>query len=334
VIITLSELAAAIGAELVGDGSIQVGSANTLEAARPGQVSFLSNPKYARQVETTKASAVVVAPHIKTGGINLLRHKNPYYAFMQAVVTLHGYRRHPHAGIHPRANVDPTATIGEGSVVYPGVYVGPRCRIGRDCILYPNAVIYDDCVLGDRVIIHANASIGQDGYGFATHKAADGEIVHEKIPQIGNVVIEDDVEICSNATVDRAALGSTVIGKGSKLGDLVTIGHNARVGAHTLLVAQVGIAGSTILGHHVTMGGQVGVAGHLKIGDGATVAAGTGIMQDVEEKAIMIGTPAMPASQARRVYAIFTQLPDLLARVKKLEGGSTASVEPEPPSEV
>jgi len=330
---TLSELAAAIGAELVGDGSLLIDSANTLEAARAGQVSFLSNPKYSKQVETTKASAVVVSPHFKMPGVNLLRHKNPYYAFMQAVVKLHGYRKHPHSGIHPRATVDSSATIGEGSVLYPGVYVGPRARVGRDCILYPNVVIYDDCVLGDRVIIHANTSIGQDGYGFATHKGADGEVAHHKIPQIGNVVIEDDVEIAANATIDRAALGSTIIGEGSKLGDLITIGHNARVGAHCLLVAQVGIAGSTILGHHVTMGGQVGVAGHLKIGDGATVAAGTGIMQDVDEKAIMIGTPAMPASQARRVYAIFTQLPELLARVKKLETGSAGSDEPEPPAE-
>ena len=194
-------------------------------------------------------------------------------------------------------------------------------------------MIYDDCVLGDRVIIHANASIGQDGYGFATHKGLDGEIVHHKIPQIGNVVIEDDVEIGANATIDRAALGSTIIGKGTKVGDLITIGHNRAGWMHCLLVAQVGIAGSTVLGHHVTMGGQVGVAGHLKIGDGATVAAGTGIMQDVDDKAIMIGTPAMPASQARRVYAIFTQLPDLLARVRKLETGGSDSVEPQPPAE-
>ncbi len=183
------------------------------------------------------------------------------------------------------------------------------------------------------MIIHANTSIGQDGYGFATHKGADGEVAHHKIPQIGNVVIEDDVEICANATIDRAALGSTLIGRGSKLGDLVTVGHNARIGAHCLLVAQGAIAGSTVLGHHVTMGGQVGVAGHLKIGDGATFAAQAGVMQDVDEKAIMIGSPAMPASHARRVYAIFTQLPDLVARVKKLEQGADASVEPEPPAE-
>lgn len=330
---TLAELAAAIGAELIGDGSQQIDSANTLEAARHGQVSFLSNPKYSRMVENTKASAVVVAPNVKAPGVALLKHNNPYYAFMLAVEKLHGHRKHPHAGVHPRANIDPTATIGQGTVVYPGVYVGPRTTVGRDCILYPNVVIYDDCVLGDRVIIHANTSIGQDGYGFATHKGPDGEVAHHKIPQIGNVIIEDDVEICSNATIDRAALGSTIIGKGSKLGDLVTIGHNARVGAHCLLVAQGGIAGSTTLGHHVTMGGQVGVAGHLKIGDGATIAGQTGVMMDVEDKSILIGTPAMPASHARRVYAIFTQLPDLVARVKKLEQGSANSADSEPPDE-
>ena len=332
--ITLDELARALGAELVGNGSIEIESANTLDAAGPGQISFLSNPRYNKQLETTRASAVVVAPNIKSAAVPLLKHKNPYYAFAQAVVRLHGYRQHPHAGIHPRANVDPSAVIGENTVIYPGVYVGPRTRIGRDCILYPNAVIYNDCLIGNRVIIHANASIGQDGYGFAPNKNADGEIVHHKIPQVGNVVIEDDVEIGANATVDRAALGSTTIGRGSKLGDLVTIGHNAKIGAHCLLVPQVGISGSATLGHHVTLGGQVGVTGHLKIGDGVMVGAQSGVMDDVDDKAIVIGSPAMPAAQARRVYSIFTQLPELVARVKKLEEGDSASTEPEPQADV
>jgi UDP-3-O-[3-hydroxymyristoyl] glucosamine N-acyltransferase len=336
--ITLAELAIAIGAELAGDGAIEIESANTLDAARPGQISFLSNPRYTKMLQTTKASAVVVAPNVKAAGIPLLKHRNPYFAFSQAVIKLHGYRKHPHEGIHPRAYVDPTATIGENSVLYPGVYVGPRAKIGRDCILYPNVVIYNDCIVGDRVIIHANASIGQDGYGFAPNKDATGEIVHHKIPQVGNVILEDDVEIGANATVDRAALGSTIIGRGSKLGDLVTVGHNAKLGAHCLLVPQTGISGSTTLGHHVTMAGQSAVAGHLKIGDGATIGAQSGVIDDVEDKAIMIGSPAMPASHARRVYAIFTQLPELLARVKKLEGGgnsgSIASAAPEPPAEV
>jgi UDP-3-O-[3-hydroxymyristoyl] glucosamine N-acyltransferase len=332
--LTLAELAEAIGAELHGDGSVLIDSAATLETARAGQISFLSNPRYAKHLESTAASAAVVAPQIKPrGSIVLLKHKNPYYAFMLVVVKLHGHRQHPFAGIHPRANVDLTATVGEGTIIYPGVFVGPRTTIGRDCILYPNAVIYDDCILGDRVIVHANASIGQDGYGFATQKGPDGVAAHHKIPQIGNVILEDDVEIGANATVDRAALGSTIIGRGSKLGDLVTIGHNARVGPHALLVAQGGIAGSTTLGHHVTLAGQVGVAGHLKVGDGATVGAQAGIITDVDAGATLMGSPAMPASHARRVYSIFTQLPELLERVKKLEEGEPDGEKSESPSQ-
>jgi len=330
---TLKELAVAIGAEVVGDGSIEIESVNTLDAAGPGEISFLANVRYNKQLETTGASAVIVAPNVRAGGIALLRHKNPYYAFSQAVVKLHGYRKQHQSGIHPRANIDPVATIGENTIVYPGVYVGPRTKIGRDCILYPNVVIYEDCIIGDRVIIHANASIGQDGYGFAPAKNAGGEVIHHKIPQIGNVVIEDDVEIGANATVDRAALGSTIIGKGSKLGDLVTVGHNARLGPGCLLVPQVGISGSTTLGHHVTMGGQSAVAGHLKIGNGVSIAGQAGVIEDAEDNTILIGAPAMPGSQARRVYAIFRNLPELVARVKKLEEGGSASAEAEPTAE-
>ena len=193
--------------------------------------------------------------------------------------------------------------------------------MGRDCILYPNVVVYDDCVLGDRVIVHAGTCIGQDGYGFASHKDADGTVRHHKIPQVGNVVIEDDVEIGSNCAIDRAALGSTVVGAGSKLGALVTLGHGTRVGAHALIVAQVGIAGSATLGHHVTLAGQVGVAGHLRLGDNVTVGAQSGIIADVPPASVVVGTPAMPIVRSRRVYSIFTQLPELLERIKKLEEG-------------
>jgi UDP-3-O-[3-hydroxymyristoyl] glucosamine N-acyltransferase len=312
--LTLAELAERIGAELVGDPAVPVSSANTLEGAQAGQISFLANSKYAKQLTTTNASAVIVAASITSDRVALLRSKDPYYTFRQAVVALYGFRKHPHAGIHPAAHVDPSATIGPGTVVYPGAYVGPRTTVGQDCILYPNCVIYDDCVIGDRVIIHANATIGADGYGFATQKG-----VHHKIPQIGNVVLEDDVEIGANATVDRAALGSTRIGNGSKLGDLVTIGHNTDVGPGALLVAQVGIAGSCTLGHHVTMAGQVGVAGHLHIGDNSTIGAQSGIITDVPEQSTLVGAPAMPLQHARRVYLRFTQLPELADRIKKLE---------------
>jgi len=311
---TLKQLAERIGAELSGDGEVLIESANTLEDATEGQISFLSNPKYEKQLETTNAAAVIVSPGVKSDRVALLKAKDPYYAFAQAVIMLHGYREHPHDGISPAAHVDPTATVGEGTVIYPGVYVGPHVKIGRDCILYPNAVVYDHCVIGDRVILQANCTIGQDGYGFATHQG-----VHHKIPQIGNVVIEDDAEIGAGSTVDRAALGSTVVGKGSKLGALVTLGHNVKLGPHALVVAQCGVAGSTSLGHHVTMAGQVGVAGHLKIGDNVVIGAQAGIVNSIPDQSTMLGSPAMPISHARRVAAVFVQLPELSQRVKHLE---------------
>ena len=317
--LTLKELAERIGAEPVGDPALVIQSAGTLEDATAGQVTFLANSKYLKHLETTQASAVIVAPNVTSERLALLRTKDPYFAFSQAVVALHGYRRHPHEGIHPKAHVDPTATVGENSVLYPGVYVGPRARIGCDCILYPNVVVYDDCVLGDRVTLHANCSIGHDGFGFATHKEPGGQAMHYKIPQVGNVVIEDDVELGAGCAIDRATLGSTVIGKGTKFSNLVSIGHGARIGPHGLLVGLVGIAGSVKIGHHATLAGQVGIAGHIEIGDGVTVGAQSGVINDVPDGATLVGSPAMPASHARRVYTVFQQLPELLERIRKLE---------------
>ncbi|HVT87902.1 MAG TPA: UDP-3-O-(3-hydroxymyristoyl)glucosamine N-acyltransferase [Tepidisphaeraceae bacterium] len=311
----LDELARQIDAEVVGDGSLEVNTVSTLDDAQPGQISFLANAKYQKQLEATKASAVIVAKSISSNNrLTLLKTSDPYFAFRQAVVLLHGYRQHPHEGVHPKAHVEETATIGKGTVIYPGAYIGPRVWIGQDCIIYPNVVIYDDTFIGDRVIIHGGTAIGQDGFGFSTHKG-----VHHKIPQIGNVVVEDDVEIGSNCTIERAALGSTLIGTGTKIDNLVVIGHGAKVGPHCLLVAQTGIAGSVTIGHHVTMGGQVGIAGHLKVGDNVTIAAKAGVMSDVPDQTVMMGIPAMAASQARRVYLLFTQLPEMAERLKQLE---------------
>jgi UDP-3-O-[3-hydroxymyristoyl] glucosamine N-acyltransferase len=313
---TVDELAREIGAEVVGDGSASVLSAATLEDALPGQISFLANAKYARQIETTRASAVIVAPSVKPANekITLLKTADPYYAFMKAVVRLHGHRRHPFEGIHPQAHIDPSATIAQGTIIYPGAYVGPRVKIGRDCILYPNAVIYEECIIGDRVIIHASSVIGADGYGFATHK---GE--HHKIPQIGNVIVEDDVEIGAGCSIERAALGSTIIGHGTKIDQLVVVGHGSKIGPHCLIVAQTGIAGSVTLGHHVTLAGQTGVSGHLKIGNQVTVGAQSGIISDIDDQQTVVGSPAMQVSHARRVYMLFTQLPELDKRIKALE---------------
>jgi UDP-3-O-[3-hydroxymyristoyl] glucosamine N-acyltransferase len=310
----LDELAQAIDAELVGDPAIEVNSVAELEVAKPGQISFLSNQRYGKLLETTSASAVIAHPRTTNPRLAILKTKDPYFAFRQTVVLLHGYRKHPFSGIHPKANIDPTATIGENTIIYPGTFVGPKAKVGRDCIIYPNVVIYDNCVLGDRVIVHAGSVIGQDGFGFASSK---GE--HFKIPQTGNVIIEDDVEIGANCAIARAALGSTVIGKGTKIDALVIIGHGATIGPHGLLVAQVGVAGSTAIGHHATVGGQVGIAGHLKIGDNVSVAAQSGIVNDVDDQTIVMGSPAMQASYARRVYTLFTQLPQIVERIKAIE---------------
>ena len=323
--VTLTELASHIGAQIDGDpeqGEQTVNRCATLDEAGDGDLSFLSNPKYIKQVESTGASAVVVAPGVAiSGGAKavILRAKNPYHAFTQAMVRLHGYRQHPHAGIHPKAHVDPTASVGEGSVLYPGVFVGPNARVGRDCILYPNVVVYDGCVIGDRVTIHASATIGQDGFGFATNKDADGVVRHHKIPQVGHVRIEDDVEIGAGSTIARGSLSTTVIGQGTKLDSAVVVGHGTKIGAHGLLVAQVGIAGSVSVGKYVTLAGQVGIAGHLKIGDAVTVAAKSGVATDIPDQSTVIGSPAIPIMQGRRVYALQTMLPAIVDRLRKVE---------------
>ncbi|MBA3273988.1 MAG: UDP-3-O-(3-hydroxymyristoyl)glucosamine N-acyltransferase [Chthoniobacterales bacterium] len=311
----LDELAKLINAEVIGEGSIKITSASTLDDARAGQISFLANAKYATSLETTQASAVIVAPSVQVRtSAALLRTPEPYYAFTRAMIALHGYRKHPFAGVHPRAFVDESATIGEKTIVYPGAFIGPRVKIGRDCIIYANVSIYDDCRLGDRVTIHSGTVIGVDGFGYAT---VHGE--HTKIPQIGNVVIEDDVEIGANCTIDRATLGSTVIGSGTKTSNIIAVGHNTKVGPGGLIVALVGIAGSTTIGHHVTIGGQAGVAGHLKIGDNVTIAGQSGVTSNIPDQRTVMGMPAMPVHHGRRVLALFTQLPEIIERVKTLE---------------
>jgi UDP-3-O-[3-hydroxymyristoyl] glucosamine N-acyltransferase len=321
----LSQLAQTINADLEGDGNLDVSSCASLDSAGPGQVSFVASPKYAAKLGETKASAVVVSPQTKrpASGVALLKAKDPYFAFRNAVVALHGFRQHPQWSnnqlISPLAYVDPTATIGPGTVVYPFVFVGPRVRVGRDCILYPSVTLYDDTILGDRVILHAGCSIGHDGFGHATHALPGQAPAHHKIPQTGPAIIEDDVELGANCSVDRATVGTTVIGRGTKFSNNVVIGHGTKVGPHNLFVAQVGLAGSVTTGAYVVMGGQVGVAGHLKIADQVQIGAQSGVMEDLEEKGTYIGSPTMPGSVARRVLTHFLNLDELAKRIKELE---------------
>lgn len=336
---TLAELCAVlqrhgIAAELVGDPDLPITGVATLEDAAAGQITFLSNPKYERLLDRTKASAVVLKPDQPADGVpNLIRTQDPYAAITALIVEIHGYRRHRSispdaartmidpsatigegASIYPGVTIDHDATIGANAVIYPGCYIGPRCRIGESVLLYPNVVIYDDCILGDRVTIHAGTVIGQDGLGYAP---VGGKWV--KIPQIGIVELGDDVEIGANCAIDRATLGRTRIGSGTKFSDLIAIGHGTQIGEHCLFVAQVGIAGSVTVGSNVTMAGQAGVVGHISVGDNATIGAKAGVTNSVPAGETVLGQPAVPITEAKRRIIHAAHLPELSKTVKRLE---------------
>ncbi len=328
---TVGELAAWVGGEVIGDPDLKVTSGATLELARPGQVTFLANAKYALLVKETRASAVVVPEAMECAAAQIVT-GNPYYAFTRILVLLHGHREYLRGGISPQAQIDPSATlgadvtvnahavvsaearIGRGTVLYPGVFVGPGVEIGEDCVLLPHVAIYERCQVGNRVIIHAGACVGHDGLGYSTHQG-----VHHKIPHIARAVIEDDVEIGANASIERGSLHDTVVGTGSKLGSLVAVGHGVRIGAHTLMVAQTGIAGSTRIGHHCVMAGQVGIAGHLEIGNHVTIAAQSGVSQNIPDGERVFGTPAFEMNKAVEAAAVYKRLPELRQTLRELE---------------
>lgn len=328
---TLGRLAEYVGGKVLGDESIKISSAATLENAASGDITFLTNHRYTNQLKTTKASAVVVAKEVECPAA-LLISDDPYYAFRQIIVLLHGHRKHPQTGISPKASIAKTAKlgknchvhnfvtisdntkIGSSCILYPGVFIGPETEIGDDCILYPNVVVYEKCKIANNVIIQANATIGEDGFGFATHKGR-----HHKIPHIGMVIIEDDVEIGSNCAIERGTLSNTVIGEGSKIGDTVVIGHGTKIGPHCLLVAQVGIAGSAALGHHCVLGGQAGIVGHINIGNDVKIGAQSGVINDVPDGAAIFGSPAIDVRKAKRAYSLIEYLPDMQKTIRKLK---------------
>ncbi len=329
---TLGELAKYVGGRVSGDPNLQISSVATLTRAGAGDISFLANAKYEKLLLTTKASAVIVGKETLNTAVPLLVAEDPYYAFMQIVVLLHGYRKHKKVGISPKAIISDSAKIGvdchihdyvtiadeakigNNCIIYSGAYIGEKTQIGNDCIIYPNVTIYEDCKIGNRVIINAGAAIGEDGFGFATHKG-----IHHKIPHIGSVIIEDDVEIGACCGIERGTLGDTVIGQGTKMGDLVAIGHGARVGAHCLLVAQVGIAGSTTLGHHCVVGGQAGIAGHLSIGNNVTIAAQAGVIGNIADGQIVVGAPAIESNLGKRAYSLIEHLPQIRQELHNIE---------------
>lgn len=344
----LDALARALGCTLEGDGSAEVTGAAPIETAGPGDLTFLHHPRYQPHLTTTRAAAVILAPGAGRPPCPALRHENPYFAFAAALRLL--FPEGPRwSGVHPQAAVAPTvrlgagvavgafaviedgAAVGEETQVGPQVYIGRGSRIGRACLLYPQVVIREGVEVGDRVIVHSGAVVGGDGFGYAR----DARGTFHKVPQVGRVIIEDDVELGANVTVDRATLGVTRIGRGTKIDNLVQIAHNVVVGADTVIVAQAGIAGSTQVGRQVTIAGQAGLVGHLRIGDRCVIGSQAGVAEDLPAGTMVLGTPALPHMVAKRIFAAWARLPDLLRRVRDLErqregGGGQAGGQEEP----
>jgi len=329
---TLGELAEYVGGHVCGDPNVKISSASTLGRAGEGDISFLVNRKYQKQLQITKASAVIVGTETIDTTVPLLVADDPYYAFMQIIVLLHGHRKHKKVGIRPQASISDSAKvgadchihdfaiiadeakIGDCCIIYPCAYIGRGVQIGNDCVIYSNVTIYDNCKIGNRVIINSNSTIGTDGFGYASHNGA-----HHKIPQIGSVVIEDDAEIGSCCGIERGTLGDTIISQGSKLGNLVTIGHGAKIGPHCLLVAQAGIAGSATLGHHCIVGGQANVIGHVNVGNNVTIAAQAGVINNIPDGQVVLGTPAIEAAQGKLAYNMIQYLPEMRQSIQDLQ---------------
>jgi UDP-3-O-[3-hydroxymyristoyl] glucosamine N-acyltransferase len=328
----LGDLAAAIDCQLEGDGSIEVARVAAIDDAGPGDVTFLANSKYTSHVAASRASAIIAPCDLAGLPCAVLRSTNPYLAFARATRVLNPATR-PEPGTHRLAVVSPAATLEEGvsigpfAVVEAGARIGARCIIhahsvighgavlGPDCLLHTRVSIRERVVIGARCVIQDGAVVGSDGFGFAHRE--DG--THEKIPQVATVVIEDDVEIGANTTIDRPAVGETRIKAGTKIDNLVQIAHGVLVGRNSLLAAQVGIAGSTVVGESVMLGGQVGVAGHVTVGDRVKASAKTGVTGNVPADAFITGYPHMQNLDWRKAYAVVRKLPELRRQLLDLE---------------
>jgi UDP-3-O-[3-hydroxymyristoyl] glucosamine N-acyltransferase len=328
----LSQIALKIGCRMVGDEDVDILRVAGIDDAGPGDLTFVSNRKYVSHIKSTKASAIILGEDIPPAGIPTLRTEDPYLAFARALELFY-VPLPPEVGIHPTAVVAEEAEIGPDVSIGAYAVIGKGCRIGAGSVIYPHVVLYpnvaignktvlhslvtvrEHCRIGNRVILQNGVVVGSDGFGFAPTK--DGTFY--KNCQSGRVVIEDDVEVGANTTIDRAAVGDTVIRQGAKLDNLVQIGHGAQVGEHSVLAAQVGLAGSTRLGRGVWVGGQAGFAGHLEVGDKAVITAQSGTSHDIPAGAVMSGSPAFANAAWLRSTVAFSKLPDLVRKVRELE---------------
>src|SRR5579883_1215586 len=328
---TAAEIAAQLQGQVRGDGSVVLHSFASADRARAGDLTFAENETYFQRADGSAASAILVDGDFTSDRKTLIKVPNARIAFARVLGIFFPEPAyppgiHPTAVVAPSAQVDATAHVGPYCVVGEQVKLGPRVvlqggnhvgfqsQLGEGTNIFPNVTIYPRTQIGQRVRIHSGTVIGSDGFGYVFDQGQ-----HRKVPQVGNVVIGDDVEIGANVTVDRGALGPTTIGRGTKIDNLVQIAHNVSIGDHSLVVAQVRIAGSSKLGNYVILGGQVGIAGHLKIGNQVTIAAKAGVMRDVQDGEKLLGQPAIPDRQAKRQVIAIQQLPDLIRRVRELE---------------
>ena len=333
---TAATIAGFLKGDIEGNPDIKVNTIAKIEEGQPGALSFLANPKYEHYIYETKSSIVLVNRSFAASAkisATLIRVENAYEAFA-SLLRLVDQARPRKKGIHPSAVIESSAKIGsdvfigpftyvgenciigDGCSVYPQVYIGDNTKLGNNCTINPGVKIYHDCILGEGCTIHAGTVIGSDGFGFAPQ--SDNEFM--KIPQLGNVILEDHVEIGANVTIDRATMGSTIIRKGVKLDNLIQIAHNVEVGENSVMAAQTGISGSTKVGKNCMFGGQVGLAGHLKIANGTKIGAQGGILGDVkEENTAIIGSPAIEVKQFLRSSVIFKKLPEMKVKIDSLE---------------
>ena len=348
---TVEQLAELVHGRLVGDGSVSIRSARPVAEAGPGDITFIENDRFAKLLRASPASAAIVGPHFSLGqreveqSLAVIEVDDPMAAFLAVRTHLIGEHKTRWTGIHPQAWVAPTAQIGadvaiypfayvgdgaivgDGTTLHPGAVIGEGCKIGRDCIVHPNAVLYRDVTLGDRVEIHAGSVLGGDGFGY---RQVDGR--HVKVPHTGRLEIENDVEVGSNSTIDRATFETTRIGEGTKIDNLVMIGHNNQIGRHNLLCGQVGISGSCKTGDYVVMAGQAGIKDKTQIGHRVIVGAQAGVHRNIADGQNVLGSPAIPVREQRRLFQMIARLPEMHRQLRDLAAqieAVTALVSPE-----
>ena len=330
--ITLTQIKELAGGELYGAADTRISGVSSLELAGPGDLAYVASDQFLNAALASRASALVVGRPIETLKAPQLVVANPAYSFAliaQRFFTVpyvprgiateairgHDVQIGPEVSFWPFVTVGDRARIGARVTLYPGVFIGAESAVGDDSVLYPNVVVREGCTVGARVIIHSGTVIGSDGFGYVQHQGR-----HQKIPQLGGVTIEDDVELGANVTVDRATFGQTLIRRGTKIDNLVQVAHNVVVGEDNILVAQVGIAGSTTLGHHVVVGGQAGLSDHIHVGDQVMIAARSGVARNVESKQVVSGFPAIPHTEWLRLQPLLTRLPEFRQHLRALEG--------------